>query len=304
MLEPSAIKSTVEKIRQLTNKPFNINLFIINDHPKHDWDKLDIEKLQKLHTSLNLPPLELPTKFAPKFSEQFDVLLQLRPEIASFTFGILNKQQITNLHEQGCFVIGTATTVQEALAWEAIGADAICLQGVEAGGHRGMFLKSEDRGMALLPLLIETKAKVKLPLIAAGGIMTGQTIAALQSIGADMVQLGTAFLFCDEANLSPAYRNKLLSSSGHDTKLTQTFSGKLARGIENQFMRELANNETVPIYPIQNALSGPIRKWAKEQNNAEFMSLWAGQGVGMGRPLSMQKLVSTLVDEWYKSKSI
>lgn len=301
MLEPAAMKSAVEEIRQLTDKPFNLNLFILEDTPPLQISEHAIDGLRRVHKTLNLPDLSPPQKYAPSFSDQFNMLLELRPAMASFTFGILSAAQVAQLHDHGCYVVGTATTLDEVLAWQAVGADAICLQGVEAGGHRGMFLQSEDRGMSLLTLLAEVRAKTALPLIAAGGIMTGQAIAAAQCLGADLVQLGTAFLFCDEASIAPAYRQQLLGAQGHHTKLTRAFSGKFARGIENQFMRDMSGEDALA-YPIQNALTGPLRKWAKEQDNPEYMSLWAGQGVGLGRAMPISQLVETLAAEWQQCR--
>lgn len=301
MLEPAAMKAAVEEIRRLTAKPFNVNLFILEDTPPQQLNDQSVSGLQRVHQALSLPALTPPQKYAPRFSEQFDMLLELAPAMASFTFGILTAAQVAQLRERGCYVVGTATTLDEALAWQTAGADAICLQGVEAGGHRGMFLQPEDRGMSLQTLLAEVRPSVALPLIAAGGIMNGQAIAAAQCLGADLVQLGTAFLFCDEAPIAPAYRQQLLSAQGHHTKLTQAFSGKFARGIENQFMRDMAG-EPALAYPIQNALTGPLRKWAKEQDNADYMSLWSGQGVGLGRAMPLSQLVETLAAEWQQCR--
>jgi nitronate monooxygenase len=220
--------------------------------------------------------------------------------VASFTFGILSAAQVARLHTAGCLVVGTATTVAEARAWAAVGADAVCASGMEAGGHRGTFLgdftSSLVGTLALVPQCVDA---LNIPVIAAGGIMDGRGIAAAMALGAQAVQMGTAFLVCPESGIGPAYRQALAQAKDTDTRLTRIFSGRPARGIVNAMMETMAQDEAnVPPYPVQNALTGPLRRAAAAQGRASHLSLWAGQGVAASRPLPAAQLVATLVREW------
>jgi nitronate monooxygenase len=209
--------------------------------------------------------------------------------------------RIASLHARGIAVVGTATPVAEARVWAAAGADAICAQGAEAGGHRGTFLAPVEESlvgtMALVPAI---RAAVEIPVIAAGGIMDGRGIAAALALGAWAVQLGTAFLLADEASTSPPWRRAIESAGDDATRLTRAFSGRYARGIENRFMRELRDIESeLPAYPIQNALTKPMRAAAARAGEQEFLSLWAGQGVRRTRAMSSAQLVETL---WHEAR--
>ena len=227
--------------------------------------------------------------------------MALRPAVASFTFGILDAAQVARLHAAGCLVVGTATTVAEARAWAQVGADVVCASGTEAGGHRGTFLgdftASQVGTLALVPQCVDA---VDIPVIAAGGIMDGRGIAAAQALGAQAVQMGTAFLACPESGIGPAYRQALAQAQDTDTRLTRVFSGRPARGIVNAMMEALAAEEDrVPAYPVQNALTGALRRAAAAQGRTSHLSLWAGQGVGAARAMPAGELVAVLTDEWH-----
>jgi nitronate monooxygenase len=224
------------------------------------------------------------------------MLLQVKPAVASFTFGILAKEQVAALHAAGILVIGTVTSVAEGLAWQDIGADAVIASGIEAGGHRGTFIgRQEDATMPAKQLWPAVAHALRIPVIAAGGIMDGADIREALALGAVAVQMGTAFLVTDESGIHPAYRARLLDQQPKTTRLTRSISGRYARGIENRFMRDMANVEAqVPAYPIQNAL---IRAEAAKNNDPEWMSLWAGTGVARARAMPAAALVRTLFDE-------
>ncbi|MQR00257.1 NAD(P)H-dependent flavin oxidoreductase [Glaciimonas soli] len=298
MLMPDTLATTVKAIRAATNKPFNVNLFILEDMPLQDLSGPALTALTAEYHHLGLA-LSPPVRYAPSFQEQLELVLALAPPVVSFTFGILGAQDVTRFKQRGCKVIGTATNVDEAILWEQAGADALSVQGSEAGGHRGTFLhEGESSLIGLFPLLREIRAKSTLPLFAAGGIMDGAGIAAAQCLGAEAAQMGTAFLFCDEAPVHPLYRQRLINAQGHHTRLTKAFSGKYARGIENRFMQNMENAVTYP-YPLQNALTAPLRKWAAEIADADYMSLWAGQGVPLGRSMPAAELIHQLEMEWH-----
>jgi nitronate monooxygenase len=300
MLAPEAIRQGIAEVRARTKKPFNVNLFVL-ERPKPDAEKVRaaLELLRPIREELGLPPAEAPAQFCEDPAAQFDAVLEAGPAVASFTFGILKDTQIAALKERSVRVIGTATTVAEAQAWEAVGADAICAQGSEAGAHRGTFLGDFDAAligtMALVPQIVDA---VKVPVIAAGGIMDGRGIAASLMLGAAGVQMGTAFLTCPESGISEEYKQLLRHSRADQTRVSRIYSGKPARGLVNEFMRRLNPVEPqIPAYPIQNALTGPIRQAARKAGRTDYMSLWAGQGVAMTRGLPAGELVATLVRE-------
>lgn len=296
---PDAMREAAAAVRAATDRPFAINLFVL-ETPAPDFAQVQaaLERLTPLYERFGLP-LQLPAQWCQDFPTQFETLLELRPAVASFTFGLLTPEQVQRLHQAGCLVVGTATTVQEGVAWQYAGADAVVASGIEGGGHRGTFLSSWEEShigtMALVPACVDA---LSIPVIAAGGIMDGRGIAAALALGAQAVQMGTAFLACPESAIVPAWREALASASGSDTRLTRVFSGRWARGIVNAAMRGLLPDEAqLPAYPIQNALMGAVRRAAAQAGDGEHMALWAGQGVGASRVLSAKDLVSTLCGE-------
>ena len=219
---------------------------------------------------------------------------------ASFTFGCLTDNEVERLHAANIYVIGTATTVDEAREWQQVDADAICLQGFEAGGHRGSFTpEAQIAPVPINKLLAETREAINLPLIAAGGIMTGADIKSALTAGAAAVQLGTAFLLCPESTISTPWRDALRSAQGDATRLTRVFSGRYARGIENDFMRDLVDIESrLPAYPVQNVLTGDLRAACAKAGSGDCLSLWAGTGFAKIREMPAAELVKTL---WRKT---
>lgn len=301
LLNPQAIRDDVARIRSLTENPFLINLFIL-ERPEPSGEEVEraIALLKPIWQSLGWDDLPRPAKWCEDFQAQFDALVALRPAAASFTFGILDPRQVERLHDAGIFVIGTVTTADEALAWEAVGADAVVASGIEAGGHRGTFLgPQEEASLPAKTLWKEVAAAVGIPVIAAGGIMTGVDIAEALSLGAKAVQMGSAFLVCDESGIHPVYKEALLAAGDDEpTRLTRAFSGRYARGLENRFMREMESVEKqFPAYPVQNALTGSIRAEAAKRGDPGLMSLWAGADIRRARPMPVARLMQTLVAE-------
>lgn len=297
---PAALNDAIDAVRAATERPFAVNLFVLGGvSPDPAQLARAMERLAPYHQSLGLPPPQVPAKWAEDFTAQLAVVIERAPAVASFTFGCLNAEQVARLHARGIAVIGTATTVAEARSWAAVGADAVCAQGAEAGGHRGTFLAPvEESLVGTLALVPAIRAAVEIPVIAAGGIMDGRGIAAALALGAWGVQLGTAFLLADEASTSQPWRRAIESAGDDPTRLTRAFSGRYARGIENRFMRELRDIESeLPVYPIQNALTQPMRAAAAKAGEKELLSLWAGQGVRKTRAMSSTQLVETLWQE-------
>lgn len=300
LLSPAVLRDEVARIRSLTTQPFLINLFVLETPAPTASEVEEAALLLKpAWESLGWSALPVPAKWCEDFAAQFDALLALRPAAASFTFGILDPAQVERLHDAGIFVIGTVTTVDEALAWETAGADAVVASGIEAGGHRGTFLgRQEDATLHARDLWPQVAQAVRIPVIAAGGIMTGIDILEALRLGARAVQMGSAFLVCDESGIHPVYRQALLAAGDRPTRLTRAFSGRYARGLENRFMCDMeAVVARIPAYPVQNALTTPIRAAAAAKGDPELMSLWAGTDIRRARPMPVAKLMQTLVAE-------
>ena len=300
LVSPATIIEQAAQIRALTPRPFILNLFV-QSTPTPTEAEVDraVQLLKPVWSRLGWEDLPRPANWCQDFDAQLTAFLAIKPAAASFTFGILSKEQVASLHAAGILVIGTVTTVEEGLAWQEVGADAVIASGIESGGHRGTFIgRQEDAtlpGKQLWPAVAHALA---IPVIAAGGIMDGTDIREALALGAVAVQMGTAFLVTDEAGTHPAHRARLLAREPQVTRLTRSFSGRYARGIENQFMRAMAPVEhQVPPYPVQNALTGPIRAAAASNQDAELMSLWAGTGFDRARAMPAAELVRTLFHE-------
>lgn len=300
LLAPEKLRHQVNDIRSLTDQPFLVNLFVQRQpHPSKEEVAHAVELLRPVWSSLGWPGLALPFRWCEDFDAQFDTLVSLKPAAASFTFDILSHQHVQRLHDAGIVVIGTATRVDEAIAWQDAGADAVIASGIESGGHRGTFIGDQrEATLGAVELLQAVVAAVRIPVISAGDIMTGADIRARLALGATAVQMGTAFLVTDESGIHPAYKQRLLHAGNAPTRLTRAFSGRYARGLENRFMQQMAQVEDqVPPYPVQNALTGPIRFEAAKRGDTELMSLWCGTGVARARRMSAARLVETLVAE-------
>jgi nitronate monooxygenase len=296
-LEPAKIREALSRTASLTKKPFAVNLF--TPMPVLNLKAVEIDRaravLSDIRAELGIPEPELKAPFHPDFSAQFEAVMEGKPSAFTFVFGMLDEMYLRECRARGIYTIGTATTVSEALELEAAGVDAVIAQGAESGGHRGIFSPvAEDPGASTLELTAQTSKKLKIPVIAAGGIMTGAEIAQVLTAGAQAAMLGTAFLLCPEAGTGRAYRAAL--KKGGTTKLTRAFSGRLARGIENRFMREIPLEATLP-FPAQNAFTRDIRMRAATLDKPEFLSLWAGAGLGKIREMPAGRLVETLIEE-------
>jgi nitronate monooxygenase len=229
-----------------------------------------------------------------------DVLQAFRPAVVSFHFGLPAPDLLARVKGWGAWVLSSATTVAEALWLQAHGADAIIAQGLEAGGHRGMFL-SEDLNtqmgtFALLPQIVQA---VRLPVIAAGGIATPSAVVAAQALGAAAVQIGTAYLCSHEASTSALHRAALQSSAAQHTALTNLFTGRPARGIVNRVMRELGPmHPAAPAFPLATADMAPLRAAAEAQGSSDFTPLWAGQNAASCRSAAAADITRDFLQAW------
>lgn len=300
-LTPEQIRSTAAEVRAQTSRPFGINLFAPVPPGNTVEPETMLERVAPYYAELNLPAPSLPKPAPNSFMEQLAAAVDCGAACFSLTFGDLSVEAVRLIKARKIFTIGTATTVQEALELEKSGADAVIAQGSEAGGHRGTFtgdfVSGLVGGISLVPQMADA---VRIPVIASGGIMDGRGIVAALALGASAVQMGTAFLICHESGISEAYREAILKAHEDQTRVTRAFSGRPARGIVNRFMTEVEldpQDDAILPFPLQNALTRPLRTAAAKQGRAEFLSLWAGQGVRMARRQSAGELIVRLAKE-------
>ena len=295
---PEQIIESARSVRTLTTRPFNINLFAGGYEPHRQVDPAPmLAVMAQVHAELGLPPPVLPPNPQSPFEEQLEAVIAAKPAVFSFTFGPPPANALARVKAEGIIVFGTATTVAEAKQLEAAGIDAIVAQGEEAGAHRGTFLKSFEESMVpMRDLVRDVVAAVKLPVIAAGGMMNGKDIAAALKLGAVAAQLGTAFLPCPECGTSQTYKQALLAARQDTTVITRAFSGRQARGLNNKFI-EMVRPETILPFRQQNDLTRAMRAAAAKKGDAGYLSLWAGRGVTRSRALPAGELVKTLIAE-------
>jgi nitronate monooxygenase len=298
-LSPEAIRSAIREIRRLTDRPFGVNLFVPEPGRRLPTDEEVAraqEALRPFRDELGIPaPALVPPP--PPFEAQLSVVLEERVPVFSFTFGALLEADVRRLHERGSLVMGTATTPREAAELERCGVDAVVAQGSEAGGHRGTFAGPQEDGligtMALVPQVVD---RVRLPVVAAGGIADGRGIVAALALGASAVQMGTAFLASAESGAHPRHKEAVLTRSDEDrTALTRAFTGRLARGVRNRFMVEMERRGAILPYPHQGLLTQDIRQASARAGRDDFLSLWAGQAAPLATGKSAREIVDGLV---------
>lgn len=299
-LTPQQIVETGRAVRALSARPFGVNLFAPLRAPEPPADVArSLDRVTPFFAELGLSPPPRPSLPADAFADQLAACLEIGAAVFSFTFGMLPASAIEAVKARGVFLAGTATTVDEAVALEKAGVDAVVAQGSEAGGHRGSFVSDFESSMVgTIALVPQIRDAVRVPVIASGGIMDGRGIAAALALGASAVQLGTAFLTTDEAGVPDCYKQALLGAPENATRLTRAFSGRPARGIVNRFMQEVERDpESILPFPLQNALTRPMRTAAAKAGRSEFLSLWAGQGTRLSRRQSARELVARLAAE-------
>lgn len=294
-----SMRIDIEKIRKLTDRPFAVNLFV-PENTEIDADKVSNSNrlLRPIREKLNLSdPLAVRKPTLEVFRKQLDVVVETQVSVCSFTFGIPDQSIIAELRGRNIRVIGTATTVNEAILNERAGMEMVVVQGSEAGGHRGTFNVPFEEGMVgAMALIPQTVDAVHIPVIAAGGIMDGRGVLAARILGAAAVQMGTAFLTCSECGINEWHKKLLRNQTEMDTVVTAAFSGKPARGIRNKFIQRFDQFAPLfPPYPIQNQLTQDIRKEASKQKNPDWLSMWAGQGLRMSKACSAAELMKRII---------
>lgn len=295
-------REQIQQLKHATSKPFNINFFchqpaVADTAREQEWLNL----LQPYFAEFSVqPPNQLDTG-NPSFIDNqamLDMLLEERPAVVSFHFGLPNTAFIQALKQAGIKLLGCATNVTEAKAIEATGLHAIIAQGYEAGGHRGVFNPKHDVKLGLFSLLQLLSKECTLPIIAAGGIMHGQAIAQVMQMGASAAQLGTAFILCPESAANQAYRAQLKSSRAYNTDVTAVISGRPARGLVNRFHTEFADKQAlIPAYPTTYSAGKALYAAASQQQCYDFAPFWAGQSAPLARELPAAELVAKLATE-------
>ncbi len=283
-LAPEAIGPLVGELRAATARAFNVNLWVQDVDPggmqiaSEDYARA-LDVLAPYFTELGLAPPVMPARFHHPFAEQIEALLEARPPVFSFVYGIPGPSVLAACRKRGIYVIGTATTLAEARALEGAGVNAVVATGMEAGGHRVSFLDSAEASLTGTFALTQiVSARVAIPVIAAGGICDRRGLEAARLLGADAVQIGTAFLACAESNASRAHRAALFSPAAERTALTRAFTGRLARGIVNRWIEEVGPRAgALPPFPIRSWLVGQLKAAAAAQGRDDVIALWAGQ---------------------------
>ncbi|MFF1254161.1 NAD(P)H-dependent flavin oxidoreductase [Pseudarthrobacter sp. NPDC058329] len=298
--DAGAIQRTAAELRAATAKPFALNLWVPNGSeapavPQEEFNRY-ASALTPYFEELGIPLPDMPARYMPDYREQVEATLEARPAVMSFVFGVPSPDVVEEAHRRGIKVVGTATTVAEAAALEAGGVDAVVASGMESGGHRVSFLKrAEESLIGTFALVPQAADAVSIPVIAAGGVADRRGFAAALALGAQAVQVGTAFLATRESAAAPAYRTVLRSPAAAQTVLTRALSGRLARGIPNRIIAEIEKAGTVAPFPVQNWLTGRFRPEAASRNNTELMSLWAGQSAPLLRHDTAAEVLAELL---------
>ena len=296
--DPARIAETVGALREATTEPFAVNLWVpTGDEVRPEEVDLDpaLAAAQPLFDAVGMPRPQLPGAFLPEFADQIKAVLDARPPAFSFVFGLPDSGVMDRLHEEGIRVLGTATTVEEAVHLARGGADVIIATGLEAGGHRVSFLRPAEESLvgtfALVPQVVDA---VEVPVLAAGGIADRRGVTAARALGADGVLVGTAFLRTRQSAASDAHRQAITDAGAAGTVLTRAMSGRLSRGVRNHAVEVLQSGGQVAPFPAQNWMTGQFRAVANREGIGELQSLWVGQGAGLARHVEVAEVFAEL----------
>jgi nitronate monooxygenase len=298
--QPADMKRQAAWVRERTQAPFGINLFV-SPQPEPipaGAQRAALEAVAPYYAELGLPvPEPVAVPYAPSLEQQLAAVEEIRPKVFTVHLGGLSTAEVRRFKSKDILVGGSANCVAEAKGLEAAGFDFVIAQGGEAGGHRGSYLRDPYQSLtgtlALTRMIVRA---VKLPVVAAGGIMDGAGIAAALALGAQAAQLGTAFIACPESGASQVHKDLLVKAAEDDTGLTEKFSGKLARGLTNRFMREMERKPQLA-FPAQNSVTGKLRQASAKAGRPDFIALWAGQAAPLSRALPAADLIRNLESE-------
>jgi nitronate monooxygenase len=302
LLSAEDVREAVRQFRREMRRPLNLNFFCHtmeepNPAAINRWKQFLRPHYERMGIDIESVPasrLRLPFN-----DEMCSVVEEVRPEVVSFHFGLPTPNLVERIKAQGLKILSSATTVREAKWLASHGCDAIIAQGIEAGGHRGMFLETNiETQLGLFALLPQVKDAISVPVIATGGIADARGVVAALALGASGVQLGTAYLFCPEAKVSPLYRRALEEAADKGTGLTNLFSGRPARGILNRYLEESGPmSDAVPDFPYAATLVAPLRAASERAGSLDYMQLWAGQAAGLGKSMPADQFTRKLAAE-------
>jgi nitronate monooxygenase len=292
------IRATGAELRALTDRPYAVNIWLptgdeVEPNPQHT---VFAQALQPFYEAVGVDVPGRPERYNPSLDEQLDAIWEIEPAVLSVVFGVPSAGVVEEAHRRGIRIVGTATTVAEAVALAEAGVDAVVATGAEAAGHRVSFLRPAEESLvgtfALVPQVVDA---VDVPVIAAGGIVDRRGVAAAFALGATGVQVGTAFLATSESAANQAHRDAIRSTAADETVLTRAMSGRLARGARNRVVRAIEASGTIAPFPMQNWLTGRFRTAAGEQNLGALQSLWMGQAAPLARHDSAAEVFAELV---------
>ncbi|HEY6967139.1 MAG TPA: DUF561 domain-containing protein [Burkholderiales bacterium] len=300
--QPDDMKKQAAFVRARTDRPFGINLFTCAQPAQIEAgaQRGALDAVAGYYRELGLtPPEPVNAPYAPDLDAQLDAVEAIAPRVFTAHLADLPAERVRTFKAKGILVGGSATCVAEAQRLEALGFDFVIAQGGEAGGHRGSYLRDPYQSMAGTLALTRLVARaVRLPVIAAGGVMDGAGIAAVLALGAQAAQLGTAFIACPESGASQVHKDLLLGSKEDNTQLTEKFSGKPARGLVNRFIAEMAAKSAPQLaFPAQNSITGRLRQASAKAGKPDFVALWAGQAAPLARALPAAELIRVLNEE-------
>jgi nitronate monooxygenase len=302
--QPEEMKKQCAGVRAQTDRPFGINLFTWATPAQIDpaSQRAALQAVAAYYKELGLAaPEPVNAPYAPDLEQQLDAVAEIRPRVFTVHLNDLSQKRVKEFQALGILVGGSANCVAEAQRLEQLGFDFVIAQGGEAGGHRGSYLRDPYQSLtgtlALTRLIVRA---VRLPVVAAGGIMDGAGVAAALALGAQLAQLGTAFIPCPESGASQAHKDAVLAASEDDTSITEKFSGKPARGLTNRFMKEMAAAPQLA-FPAQNAVTGKLRQASAQAGKPDFVALWAGQAAPLARALPAAELIAKLTAETVES---
>ncbi|OIJ32901.1 nitronate monooxygenase family protein [Microbacterium sp. LCT-H2] len=291
------IRSVGAELRRATDRPFALNIWLplgdeVAANPQH---AVFAQALEPFYEAVGVPVPARPERYTPDLDEQLDAVWEVAPAVLSVVFGVPSAALVAEARDRGIRVVGTATTVAEAVALAEAGVDAVVASGAEAAGHRVSFLRPAAESLvgtvALVPQVVDA---VDVPVIAAGGIADRRGVAAAFALGASGVQVGTAFLATAESAATTAHRDAIRSTAADETVLTRAMSGRLARGARNRAVRAIEASGTIAPFPMQNWLTGRFRAAAGEQNLGELQSLWMGQAAPLARGTTAAEVFAEL----------
>lgn len=302
---PEEILQIDKEIKALTKKAYALNLWVpLQNDPLADYTESKFAELQNRFKSyfdeLNVALPQKPDATVQNFESQIESILKAGPPVVSFIFGVPSSQIIREFKKRNIVTLATATTLEEAQFLEEREIDLIVASGLEAGGHRGSFLKTAEESLTNTRLLVhQIVDNVKIPVIAAGGISNGKDIADVLKMGASAAQLGTAFLATDESNATPEHKAKLLSDIPFEADLSRVFTGRLARAISNRLSQEFKNAERASFapFPIQSNFLSGLRTAAIEQGRYDLVTFWSGQIAGFLKHKNAAELFNALFNE-------